>query len=119
MEITKYTLELTSNEMFDLAYALEKQIDADLSLTTPVKDDGIFNDFESELKVLQEFVSSFGYKLDVPQKSEHGYLHESNKKYYDWTEDWLKALLKQRRKELERAKIKEWKRRNQQKRCTS
>jgi len=24
-----------------------------------------------------------------------------------WTEDWLKALLKQRRKELERAKIQE------------
>jgi hypothetical protein len=107
MEITKYTLELTSSEMFDLAYSLEKQIDADLSLTTPVKDDGIFNDFESELKVLQEFVSSFGYKLDVPQKSEHGYLHESKIKYYDCTEDWLKALLKQRRKELERAKIKE------------
>ena len=107
MEITKYTLELTSSEMFDLAYSLEKQIDADLSLTTPLKSDGIFNDFESELKVLQEFVSSFGYKLDVPQKSEHGYLHESNKKYYDCTEDWLKALLKQRRKELERAKIQE------------
>ena len=107
MEITKYTLELTSNEMFDLAYALEKQIDADLSLTTPVKDDGIFNDFECELKILQEFVSSFGYKLDVPQKSEHGYLHESKIKYYDCTEDWLKALLKQRRKELERAKIQE------------
>ena len=107
MEITKYTLELTSNEMFDLAYALEKQIDADLSLTTPVKDDGIFNDFECELKVLQEFVSSFGYKLDVPQKSEHGYLHESKIKYYDCTEDWLKALLKQRRKELVRAKIQE------------
>ena len=100
MKITKYTLELTNGEMFDLAYALEKQIDADLSLTTPVKDDGIFNDFESELKVLQEFVSSFGYKLDVPQKSKPGYLQESNKKYYDWTEDWLKALLKQRRKEL-------------------
>ena len=100
MEITKYTLELTSNEMFDLAYALEHQIEADLSLTTPVKDDGIFNDFERELKILQEFVSSFGYKLDVPQKSEQGWLHESNKKYYDWTEDWLKALLKQRRKEL-------------------
>ena len=107
MEITKYTLELTSSEMFDLAYSLEKQIDADLSLTTPVKDDGIFNDFECELKVLQEFVSSFGYKLDVPQKSEHGYLHESKIKYYDCTEDWLKALLKQRRKELERAKIQE------------
>ena len=119
MEITKYTLELTSNEMFDLAYALEKQIDADLSLTTPVKDDGIFNDFECELKVLQEFVSSFGYKLDVPQKSEHGYLHESKIKYYDCTEDWLKALLKQRRKELVRAKIQEWKRKNQQKRCIS
>ena len=100
MEITKYTLELTSSEMFDLAYSLEKQIDADLSLTTPLKSDGIFNDFESELKVLQEFVSSFGYKLDVPQKSEHGYLHESKIKYYDCTEDWLKALLKQRRKEL-------------------
>jgi len=107
MEITKYTLELTSSEMFDLAYSLEKQIDADLSLTTPVKDDGIFNDFECELKILQEFVSSFGYKLDVPQKSEHGYLHESKIKYYDCTEDWLKALLKQRRKELERAKIQE------------
>jgi len=107
MEITKYTLELTSNEMFDLAYALEKQIDADLSLTTPLKSDGIFNDFECELKVLQEFVSSFGYKLDVPKKSERGWLHESNKKSYDCTEDWLKALLKQRRKELERAKIKE------------
>ena len=107
MEITKYTLELTSNEMFDLAYALEKQIDADLSLTTPLKSDGIFNDFECELKILQEFVSSLGYKLDVPQKSEHGYLHESKIKYYDCTEDWLKALLKQRRKELERAKIQE------------
>ena len=107
MEITKYTLELTSSEMFDLAYSLEKQIDADLSLTTPVKDDGIFNDFECELKILQEFVSSFGYKLDVPQKSEHGYLHESKIKYYDCTEDWLKALLKQRRKELVRAKIQE------------
>jgi len=107
MEITKYTLELTSNEMFDLAYALEKQIDADLSLTTPVKDDGIINNFESELKILQEFVSSFGYKLDVPKKSERGWLPESNNKYYDWTEDWLKALLKQRRKELERAKIQE------------
>ena len=100
MEITKYTVELTSSEMFYLAYALEKQIDVDLSLTTPLKSDGIFNDFECELKILQEFVSSFGYKLDVPQKSENGYLHESNKKYYDCTEDWLKALLKQRRKEL-------------------
>jgi len=43
----------------------------------------------------------------VPKKSEQGWLHESNKKSYDCTEDWLKALLKQRRKELERAKIKE------------
>ena len=100
MEITKYTLELTSSEMCDLAYALEKQIEADLSLTTPLKSDGIFNVFECELKILQEFVSSFGYKLDVPKKSEQGWLHESNKKHYDWTEDWLKALLKQRRKEL-------------------
>ena len=107
MEITKYTLELTSNEMFELAYALEHQIEANLSLTTPLKDDGIFNDFESELKTLQKFVSSFGYKLDVPKKSERGWLHESNNKYYDWTEDWLKDLLKQRRKELERAKIQE------------
>ena len=100
MEITKYTVELTSEEMFDWAYALEHQIDAQLSLNTPLKDDGIFNDFASELKTLQEFVSSFGYKLDVRKKSEQGWLHESNKKYYDWTEDWLKALLKQRRKEL-------------------
>ena len=106
MEITKYTLELTSSEMFDLAYALEKQIDADLSLTTPLKSDGIFNDFECELKVLQEFVSSFGYKLDVPKKSEQGWLSESNKKYYDWTEDWLKALLKQRRKEFNTENVK-------------
>ena len=34
MEITKYTVELTRSEMFDLAYALEHQIEADLSLTT-------------------------------------------------------------------------------------
>jgi len=109
MEITKYTLELTSNEMFDLAYALEKQIDADLSLTTPLKDDEILNDFECELKILQEFVSSFGYKLDVSCKTECGQFWKSpnETKYYDWTEDWLKALLKQRRKELERAKIQE------------
>jgi len=86
--------------MFDLAFALEHQIDADLSLTTPLKDDEMHNDFESELKVLQEFVSSFGYKLGVSERTEHGVLWESNKKYYDWTEDWLKALLKQRRKEL-------------------
>jgi len=102
MEITKYTVELTSEEMFDLAYALEKQIDADLSLTTPLKDDEILNDFECELKILQEFVSSFGYKLDVSCKTECGQFWKSpnETKYYDWTEDWLKALLKQRRKEL-------------------
>ena len=102
MEITKYTLELTSNEMFELAYALEKQIDADLSLTTPLKSDGIFNDFECELKILQEFVSSFGYKLDVSRRTECGQFWKSpnETKYYNWTEDWLKALLKQRRKEL-------------------
>ena len=100
MEITKYTLELTSSEMFDLAYALEKQIEADLSLTTPVEDDEIHNNFESELKILQEFVSSFGYKLDVGERTKEGYKWESNPYHHDWTEDWLKALLKQRRKEL-------------------
>ena len=102
MEITKYTVELTRSEMFDLAYALEHQIEANLSLTTPLKDDGIFNDFECELKVLQEFVSSFGYKLNVSCKTECGQFWKSpnETKYYDWTEDWLKALLKQRRKEL-------------------
>ena len=100
MGITKYTLELTSDEMFDLAYALEHQIEADLSLTTPLKDDGIFNDFECELKILQEFVSSFGYKLDVSGRTENGYKWENNPKKYDIAEDWLKALLKQRRKEL-------------------
>jgi len=95
--------------MFDWAYALEHQIEADLSLTTPIKDDGIFNDFESELKTLQKFVSSFGYKLDVSRKTDCGQFWKSpnETKYYDCTEDWLKALLKQRRKELERAKIKE------------
>ena len=86
--------------MFDLAYSLEKQIDADLSLTTPLKSDGIFNDFECELKILQEFVSSFGYKLDVSCKTENGYKWENNPKKYDNAEGWLKALLKQRRKEL-------------------
>ena len=102
MEITKYTVELTGDEMFDWAYALEHQIEADLSLTTPLKDDGIFNDFESELKTLQKFVSSFGYKLNISQRTECGQLWKSQNeiKYYDWTEDWLKALLKQRRKEL-------------------
>ena len=100
MGITKYTLELTSNEMFDLAYALEKQIEADLSLTTPLKNDALFNDFESELNILQEFVSSFGYKLDVTERTENGYKWENNPKKYDTAEDWLKALLKQRRKEL-------------------
>ena len=100
MEITKYTLELTGDEMFDWAYALEHQIEADLSLTTPLKSDGIFNDFESELKTLQKFVSSFGYKLDVSRRTENGYEWENNPKKYDIAEDWLKALLKQRRKEL-------------------
>ena len=100
MEITKYTLELTSSEMFDLAYALEHRIEADLSLTTPPNDDAIFNDFKCELKILQEFVSSFGYKLDVSGRTENGYKWENNPKKYDIAEDWLKALLKQRRKEL-------------------
>ena len=100
MEITKYTVELTSEEMFDLAYALEHQIEADLSLTTPLKDDGIFNNFESELETLQKFVFGFGYKLDVSRRTENGYKWENNPNKYDFAEDWLKALLKQRRKEL-------------------
>jgi len=107
MEITKYTVELTGDEMFDWAYALEHQIEADLSLTTPIKDDGIFNDFESELKTLQKFVSSFGYTLNVHERTEAGQIWNTSVKNYHWTEDWLKALLKQRRKELERAKIQE------------
>ena len=76
---------------------------------TPLKSDGIFNDFECELKILQEFVSGFGYKLDVSRRTECGQFWKGSteNKYYDWTEDWLKALLKKRRKELERAKIKE------------
>ena len=100
MKITKYTLELTNGEMFDLAYALEKQIDADLSLTTPLKSDGIFNDFESELKTLQKFVSSFGYTLNVHERTEAGQIWNTSVKNYHWTGDWLKDLLKQRRKEL-------------------
>jgi len=86
--------------MFDLAHALEHRIEADLSLTTPLKDDGIFNDFECELKILQEFVSSFGYKLDVHERTEEGYIWNTGAKNYPWTGDWLKDLLKQRRKEL-------------------
>ena len=100
MEITKYTLELTSNEMFDLAYALEHRIEADLSLTTPIKDDSIFNDFECEVKLLQGFVDN-GYQLTVSAKSGEGHSIWSKKeKNYDWTEEWFKDLLKQRRKEF-------------------
>ena len=101
MQILKYTITLTSDEMFDLAYALENQIESDLSLTTPLKEDNFFNTFESELKILQEFVSRSGYMLEVSERTEHGtFSWEKKPQYYDNTDEWLKSLLKQRRKEL-------------------
>jgi len=100
MEILKYTITLTSDEMYDLAYALENQIESDLSLNHPLKADGIFNSFESELQMLQEFVSNSGYILEVSKKTEHGTLWEKKPQHYDNTDEWLRALLKQRRKEL-------------------
>lgn len=100
MEITKYTLEIDSGEMFELAYALEHYIDSNITIIDNAKTLKILNDFEIELRLLNTFVDSFGYSLSVSKKTKEGYtMHESKTKYYDNAEEWFDALLKQRVKE--------------------
>jgi len=97
MEITKYTLELTGDEMFDLAYALDQYIENSVA-HFPLTADLV--EFEGEVKLLQGFVDN-GYGLTVSAKSKEGHpTWSKKKKNYDWTEEWFKDLLKQRRKEF-------------------
>ena len=103
MEIKTFTVELTANDMFELGYALEKSIESDLSLSTEPNTDEHFNDFESELELLQTFVNN-GQTLTVSKKTDTGSIWESNPKKYGYATDWFKALLKQRRKEFKAKK---------------
>ena len=106
MEIKKYTVELEWGEMHDLASALESYIESNLSLKTKPSQDDLFNDFTSELELLNSFLGTgFGYTLNVSKKTPEGHhLFDSKRKEYTLAEEWLEALLKQRRKEYERDK---------------
>jgi len=99
MKIKKYTIELTWSEMYDLASALEHYIESNLTLNTDPKRDEFLNDFETECGLLNEFINSCGYTLSVSEKTIEGYCKGISGKIYQNAEDWLKALLKQRRKE--------------------
>ena len=102
MNISKYTVELTQGEMFDLAYALEAYIEKNIMITSKPKDDSFLNEFSEELRLLETFTSrGFGYRLTVSKKSDVGTLWEPGAKTYDSAEEWLTALLKQRRKEYD------------------
>lgn len=93
MNVKKYTIELTGDEMFDLVYALESYIESNITTTHPPNRDDAYNDFTAELKLLEDFRSSFGYNLNIKGKS------------YDWAEDWLKDLIKAKRKEANKKDV--------------
>lgn len=104
MEITKYTLELDGNEMFELCYALQDTIENRINLTDNPKADKIFNEPEAELKLLQDFIDNTSQTLTVSERSEDGKAWKwvKNQKQYTDAEEWFEALLKQRRKEHDR-----------------
>ena len=103
MNITKYTLELTNSEMYDLAYALENSIENMLTFGKDKKHDATFNEFEDELKLLETFCQDFGYSMSIHHRTEDGkgYRWGKDTKRYTDAEEWFKALLKQRRKEYD------------------
>ena len=105
MNIETYTVTLNRDEMFDIAYALESDISSDLTFTDDKKNDYMLNEQEHVLELLQRFVSDFGYRLTVSEKTVEGYIvFDTEAEVYRDAEEWFKALLKQRRKEFDAKK---------------
>ena len=90
MKTTKITLQLTPDELFDLAYALEAQIKEAVKETdnTNVKD-FIEWECENEVKMLRHFMFYHGYTA-------HTNATENFIDYKDFhqVDEWLNSLMK-------------------------
>ena len=103
MEISKYTLQLSSGEMFEMAHAIMDSIEMRVSEEAVRGWNTKLWELESELKLLQTFSGrGYGFELTVDKRVEgsNNISHwEPNPKTYHDAEEWFEALLKQRKKE--------------------
>ena len=93
MKTRKIILEITPNEAFELAYALEYYISDIIGKERHI---GILtmDDMEAERKILQHFVDE-GYYIYIKTGSIKDYRNPVRD-----VDDWYKALVKKRKKEL-------------------
>jgi hypothetical protein len=93
MKTRKIILEITPDEAFDLAYAMENYITMCINEAKTVNM-FLYEDFKSECAILQHFVNE-GFNLYVHTQS----IKDYEKPYRD-VDEWYKALVKKRKKEL-------------------
>ena len=92
METTKITLELTHNELYDLAYALQETIERNIKddrLPMKYWKDGV----EAECKLLYHFVRYHSYSMSMPGNDLKDY------KEYNDVDEWVEALIAQKNAE--------------------
>jgi hypothetical protein len=93
MKTRKIILEITPDEAFDLAYAMEEYIVNCVKEARSIKMLD-FEDLESVRDILQYFVNE-GYHIYIKTGSMKDY-----EKPYRHVDEWYKALVKKRKKEL-------------------
>ena len=103
MKTTTINLELTTDELFDIAYALEEYVKNAVKYRH-VKTVQYVLDIEckSETDLLQHFINHHGYTLTVYPK-----LFGGTKEFF-YVDDWLKYLMKDElksRKEKEKLEV--------------
>lgn len=106
MKTTKITLEITPDEAFEIAYAIEWYIkDCVDSCVSVSLIDYMNDDAKTNLSILEHFVDS-GYVLSISRKEFQSYKRYKtvkefqSHKYYKTVDEWYKALVANKKKEL-------------------
>ena len=92
MKTKTVTIQLTTDEVFELAYALEAQIVQMVEEAVEHKTTKLFlhDDCETEIKILGHFVEYHGYRLLINTNPQ-----DFTAKYFHYVDDWYEFLIKQ------------------------
>ncbi len=94
MKTTFVTLELTTDELFDLAYALEESIERHIK-DCCLSEEYTRNDIKAECDLLEHFVRYHSYTLHATGEGWTEY------KTFDSVEEWVKALFAKKHAETQ------------------